>query len=280
MALEHGADERDEPVGIVTGASRGLGLALARALAERGWRVVVDARGADDLERAMAGLGGVTAIAGRRLRRSAPAGAGRRSRRRGSICSSTTRGSSGPSPSRRSPTTPSTSSLASTRSTCSRRSRSSNWPSPCSCPGRAMVDITCDAAVEPYEGWGGYGSAKAALEQLTAILAAEHPDLRVYAVDPGDMRTRCTSGPFPARTSATALTRGERARDCSRCSRARCRAAATAPAISWRWTHERPRTPLSSRSDGAAGGPRRRPRRRRPSRLDTPRSRAGPRPFP
>ena len=61
----------------------------------------------------------------------------------------------------------------------------------------AILNITSDAAVEPYEGWGGYGSSKAALEQLTRILGAEHPELRVYAVDPGDMRTRMHQDAFP-----------------------------------------------------------------------------------
>jgi NAD(P)-dependent dehydrogenase (short-subunit alcohol dehydrogenase family) len=60
-----------------------------------------------------------------------------------------------------------------------------------------IVNVTSDAAVEPYEGWGGYGSSKAALEQLTAILAAEHPARRVYAVDPGDMNTRMHQEAFP-----------------------------------------------------------------------------------
>jgi NAD(P)-dependent dehydrogenase (short-subunit alcohol dehydrogenase family) len=83
------------PVAIVTGASRGLGLALARELAARGWRLVVDARGADALERARAELARMTA----------------------SICSSTTPATSARARSRRSPTTRSTSSSASTRST-------------------------------------------------------------------------------------------------------------------------------------------------------------------
>jgi len=61
----------------------------------------------------------------------------------------------------------------------------------------AIVDITSDAAVEPYEGWGGYGSSKAALDQLTAILAAERAELRVYAADPGDMRTQMHQEAFP-----------------------------------------------------------------------------------
>jgi NAD(P)-dependent dehydrogenase (short-subunit alcohol dehydrogenase family) len=63
--------------------------------------------------------------------------------------------------------------------------------------GAAVLDITSDAGVEPYEGWGGYGSSKAALEQLTAIFAAEQPGLRVYWVDPGDMRTQMHQDAFP-----------------------------------------------------------------------------------
>jgi NAD(P)-dependent dehydrogenase (short-subunit alcohol dehydrogenase family) len=63
--------------------------------------------------------------------------------------------------------------------------------------GTRVLNVTSDAAVEPYEGWGGYGSSKAALDQLSAILAAEHPELRVYAVDPGDMRTRLQQEAFP-----------------------------------------------------------------------------------
>jgi NAD(P)-dependent dehydrogenase (short-subunit alcohol dehydrogenase family) len=63
--------------------------------------------------------------------------------------------------------------------------------------GARIVNVTSDAAVEAYEGWGGYGSSKAALEQLTRVLAAEHPELRVYAVDPGDMRTQMHQEAFP-----------------------------------------------------------------------------------
>ena len=64
-------------------------------------------------------------------------------------------------------------------------------------PEARVVNITSDAALEPYEGWGGYGSSKAALEQLSRILAAENPSLRVYWVDPGDMRTRMHQEAFP-----------------------------------------------------------------------------------
>jgi NAD(P)-dependent dehydrogenase (short-subunit alcohol dehydrogenase family) len=60
-----------------------------------------------------------------------------------------------------------------------------------------ILNVTSDAAVEAYERWGGYGSSKAALEHLTAVLAAEHPELRIYAVDPGDMRTQMQQDAFP-----------------------------------------------------------------------------------
>lgn len=60
-----------------------------------------------------------------------------------------------------------------------------------------VVNITSDAALEPYEGWGGYGSSKAALEQASNILAAEEPDITVYRFDPGDMRTRMHQEAFP-----------------------------------------------------------------------------------
>ena len=63
--------------------------------------------------------------------------------------------------------------------------------------GGTVINVSSDAAVEPYPGWGGYGSAKAALDQLTAILAAEHPELAVYALDPGDMRTEMHQLAFP-----------------------------------------------------------------------------------
>src|SRR5262249_27424155 len=64
-------------------------------------------------------------------------------------------------------------------------------------PGARIVNVTSDAGVEPYEGWGGYGSSKAALEQLSNILAAESPQYRVYWVDPGDMNTALHQLAFP-----------------------------------------------------------------------------------
>jgi NAD(P)-dependent dehydrogenase (short-subunit alcohol dehydrogenase family) len=64
-------------------------------------------------------------------------------------------------------------------------------------PGARVINVSSDAAVEAYAGWGGYGSSKAALEQLSAVLAVENPALRVYWVDPGDMRTQMQQEAFP-----------------------------------------------------------------------------------
>jgi NAD(P)-dependent dehydrogenase (short-subunit alcohol dehydrogenase family) len=184
------------PVGIVTGASRGLGLALARALDERGWRLVVDARGAEALGEALAGLNGVTAIPGDvadpEHRAALVAAAGEEIDLVVNNASLL-----GPSPQP---------ALADYPLEELRRVYESNVLAPvalvqlalpCLRPGAAILDVTSDAAVEPYPGWGGYGSSKAALEQLTAVLGAEHPGLRVYAVDPGDMRTQMQQDAFP-----------------------------------------------------------------------------------
>jgi NAD(P)-dependent dehydrogenase (short-subunit alcohol dehydrogenase family) len=181
---------------IVTGASRGLGLALTRALSECGWRVVVDARGSAELESAVAGLAGVTAVPGdvadaphRRALLEAAGG------RIDLLVNNA--GVLGPSPRPELAHFPIAelarvfdvnvlAPLALLQEALPRLSANA-----------AVVSISSDAAVEPYEGWGGYGSSKAALEQLTAILAAEHPELRVYTVDPGDMRTRTYQDAFP-----------------------------------------------------------------------------------
>jgi NAD(P)-dependent dehydrogenase (short-subunit alcohol dehydrogenase family) len=187
---------RRMPVGIVTGASRGLGLALARELNERGWELVVDARGADALAEATAGLDRVTAMAGDVAdpeHRSALVGAA------GERIDLVVNNASllGPSPMPR---------LADYPLDALREVYEANVLGPLALlqlalprlsEGAAVLDITSDAGVEPYEGWGGYGSSKAALEQLTAIFAAEQPGLRVYWVDPGDMRTRMHQDAFP-----------------------------------------------------------------------------------
>ena len=184
------------PVGIVTGASRGLGLALARALDERGWRLVVDARGADALVEAIAGLGNVTAIPGDMAdpehRRALVEAAGERI-----DLLVNNAGLLGPSPQP---------ALADYPLDTLREVYEANVLAPLGLlqlalprmpEGAAVLDITSDAGLEAYEGWGGYGSSKAALEQLTAVLATEQPGLRVYWVDPGDMRTQMHQDAFP-----------------------------------------------------------------------------------
>ncbi len=184
------------PVGIVTGASRGLGLALARALDERGWRLVADARGANALSEATDGLSGVTAIAGDVAdadhRRALVEAAG-------DEIDLVVNNASLLGPSPQPP-------LADYPLNELRRVYEVNVLAPLALlqlalprlrEGAAVLDITSDAGVEAYEGWGGYGSSKAALEQMAAVLAAEHPGLRVYWVDPGDMRTQMHQEAFP-----------------------------------------------------------------------------------
>ena len=184
------------PIAIVTGASRGLGRALSQALVARGWTLVVDARDADGLHATWADEPLVTAVAGDVAdpahRRALVEAAGD-----GIDAVVNNASVLGPSPQpelraypldelRRVYEVNVLAPLALVQLAVPRLAR-----------GARILNVTSDAAVEPYEGWGGYGSSKAALDQLTAILAAEHSDLRVYAVDPGDMRTRLQQEAFP-----------------------------------------------------------------------------------
>jgi NAD(P)-dependent dehydrogenase (short-subunit alcohol dehydrogenase family) len=183
-------------VGIVTGASRGLGLALTRALAARGWRLVVDARGGDALAGAVDGVAGVVAVPGDvldpRHRRALVDAAGDRI-----DLLVNNAGVLGPSPRPALADYPIDELMQVYAVNAAAPLALAQEALPRLVPGAAVIAVSSDAAVEPYEGWGGYGSSKAALEQLTAILAAEHPELRVYAVDPGDMRTRTYQEAFP-----------------------------------------------------------------------------------
>jgi NAD(P)-dependent dehydrogenase (short-subunit alcohol dehydrogenase family) len=176
---------------IVTGASRGLGLALARALVERGWRVVVDARGLQVvLPKGVVGVEGD--VADPAHRRELVEAAGLRIDLLVNNASDL-----GPSP---------LPSLADHDLDRLERVYRVNVLAPLGLTqaalprmpaGARILNVTSDAAVEAYEAWGGYGSSKAALEQLTRVLAAERPELRIYAVDPGDMRTRMHQDAFP-----------------------------------------------------------------------------------
>ncbi len=192
---------KDSQTALVTGASRGLGLALARGLAERGWELVLDARGEEALEAArseLAELTRVTALAGDvtggEHRRSLAAAARESGGLDALVNNASTLGTS-PRPY-----------LLDYPPDALEEVYRTNVLAPLALiqevrnalkPGARIVNVTSDAAVEPYEGWGGYGSSKAALEQLSAILAAENPQWRVYRVDPGDMRTRMQGEAFP-----------------------------------------------------------------------------------
>jgi NAD(P)-dependent dehydrogenase (short-subunit alcohol dehydrogenase family) len=188
---------------LITGASRGLGLALARSLAIDGWHLVLTARHADALDAAARDLGGeVVAIAGDvadTAHRAELVDAARELG--GGTLDVLVNNASGLGPDER-PIRP----LAEYPLDDLESLFRTNVSAPLgliqvalpalSADGR-IVNITSDAAIERYEGWGGYGATKAALDQLTNVLAAEHPSLHVYAVDPGDLRTKMHQDAFP-----------------------------------------------------------------------------------
>jgi NAD(P)-dependent dehydrogenase (short-subunit alcohol dehydrogenase family) len=195
------ASEHISPVAIVTGGSRGFGRAVAAALLDRGWTVVTDARRADELDATAAELDTPRLIA-------IPGDVTEPAHRAALVVAATDAGPLrllvnnasrlGPSPQPR---------LADYLAADLRAVYTANVFAPLALiqaalpeltgNGGVVVNVTSDAAVAPYEGWGGYGSSKAALDHLSAILAAENPGLGVYAFDPGDMRTEMHQAAFP-----------------------------------------------------------------------------------
>ena len=186
---------------LITGASRGLGLALARQLSTEGWQLIIDARGAEALEAARSVLARQTrviAISGDVTdsdHRRELVGA---ARDLGGLDALVNNASLlGPSPQPE---------LLGYPLEVLEQVYRTNVIAPLAViqvlrhelkTGACVINITSDAGVEAYEGWGGYGSSKAALEQLSNILAAENPTLHVYWVDPGDMRTQMHQEAFP-----------------------------------------------------------------------------------
>ena len=193
--------QSENPVAIVTGATRGFGRAVTAALLDRGWTVVGDARRAHELETTArelnsAGLitrpGDVTDAAHRAALVAAACQAGPLRL----LVNNASRLGPSPQPA-----------LADYPATELWGVYQMNLFAPLALiqaalpalagNGGMIVNLTSDAAVEPYAGWGGYGSSKAALDQLSAILGAENPAVPVYAFDPGDMRTEMHQAAFP-----------------------------------------------------------------------------------
>lgn len=189
------------PTILITGASRGLGLALARSLARSGWNLILDARGSEALEAVRAELaplthvvtiaGDVTAPAHLSALATAAADLG------GLDAVVNNASALGVSPLPRLLDYPIDALEQVFRTNAIAPLALLQALRPHLKPDARLINVSSDAAVEPYETWGGYGASKAALEQLSRVLAAENPDHRIYWVDPGDMRTQMHQEAFP-----------------------------------------------------------------------------------
>jgi NAD(P)-dependent dehydrogenase (short-subunit alcohol dehydrogenase family) len=186
---------------LVTGASRGLGLALSKALAQHQWNLVITARHADELEVARAELAALTrvvAIAGDVSDERHAQSLLEAARGFGSLDALVNNASTlGASPLPRLEELPLETLERVYRVNVFAPLRLVQLAAPLFKPEARVLNLTSDAGVEGYANWGGYGSSKAALEGLSRVLAAERPEWRVYIVDPGDMRTQMHQDAFP-----------------------------------------------------------------------------------
>ncbi len=191
----------DTHTALITGASAGFGRATALALAARGWNLILTARRPEPLARIQeeTGATAVTGDVADPAHRARLATALAEIDRLDLVINNAS--ALGPTPMPRLADYPldefatvltvnTVAPLAILQLTLPKLRAAENTTA-------IAINISSDAAREPYEGWGGYGSSKAALDQLTAIFAAENPHLRVYALDPGDMRTAMHQAAFP-----------------------------------------------------------------------------------
>jgi NAD(P)-dependent dehydrogenase (short-subunit alcohol dehydrogenase family) len=189
------------PVAIVTGASRGFGRALTAALLDRGWAVVGDARRASELKTMARELNSTQLIAlpgdvTDPSHRDALVGAATNAGPLRLLVNNASRLGPSPQPALSDYPARELSAVYQTNLFAPLALIQAGLPALTDNAG-VIVNLTSDAAVEPYPGWGGYGSSKAALDQLSAVLAAEASTVPVYAFDPGDMRTEMHQAAFP-----------------------------------------------------------------------------------
>jgi NAD(P)-dependent dehydrogenase (short-subunit alcohol dehydrogenase family) len=186
---------------LITGASRGLGLALARTLANKGWQLIINAQGGEALEQARLELAQITkviAIAGNigdAAHRQDLAQAAQQLGGLDALINNAGILGLSPQPSLLDYPLAKLHEVYFTNVVAQLgviQALRAHFKA-----GARIINVTSDAGVVAYEGWGGYGSAKAALEQLSAILAVENPHWRVYWADPGDMRTQMHQEAFP-----------------------------------------------------------------------------------